>query len=119
VLATVYPQTHAEVLRFAVEGSPERDSAKTSRIAWSAALAARRCCFSVLRGDTDARLPTSQADFAAVVASMLEGDALVDHSKIVFFDEAACAWDFERTLDEARTLFRMQLHDGLPLDASL
>ena len=110
-----YPQSRAEFLEFAAARCPGYEWTQRSRFEWASVLEARASCDAMLFGgdEDDDKIPFSNrhTDFALVVASRLEGDVVLDKSRLCIFDEKACAWNMDGTDAELQSLVRELLHD--------
>ena len=120
---TTYPQTQEEFLAFAAKREPNHDWRATSNIPWCGVLRALKSCHIVLapkskeedgeeKHKDEAKFMYAHTDFATVVASRLEGDVVVDHGRLKFFNRETCTWNFEGTDNELHNLVRTQLHDA-------
>jgi hypothetical protein len=113
---STYPWTQEEFLAFAAKQEANYDWCLKSKIPWEDVLRARQSCELVLasRGGKDKedeeKFHFAHTDFATVIASRLEGDVVVEHGRIKFFNSDTCTWNFDGTDNELHDFVRTQLH---------
>jgi hypothetical protein len=106
-----YPASLQDILTLAAELYPGVDWTAKSRIPWKDVQRARLNCVKLLTSKPKSTA-AAQTDFAAVVASRLEGTVVYAKSKIAIYDEQRCKWDLDCREIEVHGLVRTELHNA-------